>query len=162
MGMAEKIASLRSELLKSLEHIEQFSTYYEGFRQDFPPDRVNPKNYDLVILADIISDYYTALETAFVRISKFFENNLDQERWHKNLLEKMTMEVPGIRNAVIRNQTYLLLSEILRFRHFKRYYFDFSYDRDRMNYLEKKFLDSLPLVREDLHSFLEFIGNISN
>ena len=44
---------------------------------------------------------YTALETLFLRVSQFFENRLAPDRWHSDLLEKMTLEVPGIRQPLI-------------------------------------------------------------
>lgn len=105
-------------------------------------------------MADIFADYYTCLETVFVRISKFFENNLDTTKWHTHLLGKMTLTIPGIRNCLLRDETYNTLKEILRFRHLKRYYFEFDYDRDRIEFLEKKFLISYPLIKEDLNNYL--------
>ena len=160
MGKSDRIASLKAELLNTLGQLDKTFSYYEEFREDFPRNGLNHKKYDLVILADILTDYYTCLETAFVRISKFFENNLEQDRWHKHLLEKMILDIPGIRKAVLSKESYNLLDEFLRFRHFKRYYYDYHYDEDRMEYLEKKFHQSIPLVREDIQLFLVFLDEI--
>lgn len=41
----------------------------------------------------------------------------------------------------------------MRFRHFKRYYFKFEYDKDRIEFLEKKFRLVLPLIKKDLNEF---------
>jgi hypothetical protein len=160
MGVSDRIATLKAELQKTLMQLDKSFAYYQDFRKDFPENELNSKNYDLVILADIITDYYTCLETAFVRISKFFENSLENDRWHKHLLEKMVLDIPGIRKAVLRNESYNLLDEFLRFRHFKRYYYDFNYDKDRMEYLEMKFHQSLPMVREDIQRFLVFLDEV--
>ena len=160
MGDHEKIANLKAELLKTIKQLEKTFTYYGEFRKDFPYNRKDSKKYDLVLLADIITDYYTCLETGFVKISKFFENNLEQDRWHKHLLEKMTLEIPGIRNAVLQEKTYALLDEFLRFRHFKRYYYSYNYDQDRMEYIEKKFQQSIPLVKGDIKEFILFLEKL--
>ena len=160
MTLKNDIASLKGEILKALGHIDRIHAYYLQFRRDYPENVTNDRNYDLVILADIIADFYTCLETAFVRISKFFENSLDQDKWHRHLLEKMVLVIPGIRDAVLRDETYHLLDEFLRFRHFKRYYYDFDYDRDRMCFLEKKLNQSILLVKADLESFLEFLDRL--
>ena len=40
----------------------------------------------------------------------------------------MTWTVPEVRERVISDATYHALSELRRFRHFKRYYFAFDYD----------------------------------
>lgn len=162
MGDFEKIANLKAELLKTIKQLDKTFVYYGEFRKDFPQNRTDSKKYDLVLLADIITDYYTCLETGFVRISKYFENNLDQDRWHKHLLEKMTLEIPGIRNAVLQEKTYNLLDEFLRFRHFKRYYYGYNYDQDRMEYLEKKFQQSIPLVKKDIQEFILFLEELDS
>jgi hypothetical protein len=72
----------------------------------------------------------------------------------------MVLDIPGIRKAVLSNESYNLLDEFLRFRHFKRYYYDFNYDKDRMEYLEMKFHQSLPMVREDIQRFLVFLDEV--
>ncbi|MEA2013242.1 MAG: hypothetical protein U9O87_09255 [Verrucomicrobiota bacterium] len=119
------------------------------------------KNYDLVILSNIFIDYYTCLETLFVRIFKFFENNLDKSKWHLNLLDKMNLEIPEVRKRLLSDKTYGMLKEILRFRHFKRYYFEFDYDRDRIDFLEKKYLVSYELIKKDLDNYKLFLNELA-
>ena len=160
MDRNNAIASLIAELQATLCHMEQVAAYHLQFRFDFPMADPHQRNYDLVILADIISDYYTCLETAFVRVSRFFENHLESDRWHKHLLQKMKLEIPGVRRALLREETFLLLDDFLRFRHFRRYYYDYHYDRDRMLFLESRFQKSLPLVREDVEQFIGFLHEL--
>lgn len=62
--------------------------YEKNDKEDFKK-MPQEKSCDLVILADIFADYYTCVETAFVRISKFFENSIDQSKCHIHLLEKI-------------------------------------------------------------------------
>lgn len=150
---------LVSEIEKTIVLLGRINNYHKGVKEDFKA-MPQEKSYDLVILADIFADYYTCVETVFVRISKFFENSLDKSQWHTHLLDKMTLEIPNIRKRLLRDETYKQLKEILRFRHFKRYYFEFEYDRDRIEYLEKKFLLSYPLVIEDLRNYIEFLKKL--
>ncbi|MCF6334905.1 MAG: hypothetical protein L3J12_04120 [Spirochaetales bacterium] len=120
---------LIGEISKSIELLNKINGKYLSFtekRNSFPD------NFDLIVLAEIITDYYTCLETVFVRISKTFENNLEKIRWHANLLERMIVEIPGIRKALLSDRSYNLLKEIMRFRHFKTYYFELEYDKDRI------------------------------
>lgn len=67
------------------------------------------------MIANLLSGWYACLETQFLRISRFFENPLAAERWHQDLLEKMTLDLPGIRQAVIHSDTAVLLGELLPF-----------------------------------------------
>jgi hypothetical protein len=61
----------------------------------------------------VITSYYTCLETIFLRISQFFENQLNPEKWHKHLLEKMRIQINGVREQAISDDTYYLLLELL-------------------------------------------------
>jgi hypothetical protein len=85
-----------------------------------------------LIVAGLIENYYTCLETVFLRISQFFENTLDPERWHTDLLEKMTLQIEGVRLPAVSQSNYTNLMELLKFRYFRRYYFELEYDWDRL------------------------------
>lgn len=159
MSATDKVRTLQGELAKTLGRVAEIEEYHAEFRRDFPPVET-PRNYDLVLLADLVTDYYTCLETGFVRISKLFENHVDP-RWHKSLLERMALEIPAIRARVLAEDTFACLDELMRFRHFRRYYFDRRYERERMALLEKTFLRSLPLVRRDLAAFLAFLEELA-
>jgi len=98
----------------------------------------------------------------FLRISQFFENDLNPGKWHQDLLHKMCLHIEGIRNPVISRETEALLSEILRFRHFKRYYFEFEYDWDRINFLLKKFDRLRAGIVLDLTRFGEFLRGLAD
>ena len=50
------------------------------------------------------------------------------------------------------------LFELLKFRHFKRYYFELEYDWDRLDYLVAKLSQAHPLVMHDLERFARFMG----
>jgi hypothetical protein len=159
MSASSGLHVLQGELARTLSVVGESQVYHRRFRSDFPgvPTELN---YDLTILADILTDYYTAVETAFVRIAKAFENTLEERRWHKSLLERMRIEVPGVREQVLSDATYRHLHELMRFRHFRRYYFDRKYDRGRMDLLEKSFLESIPLIRADLERFRTFLEDL--
>jgi hypothetical protein len=59
--------------------------------------REDPTRENRIVLAEIIANYYTCLETIFLRVSQHFENNLAAERRHQDLLEKMTIDIDGVR-----------------------------------------------------------------
>ena len=160
MNDPTELASLKGDLSKTLEKIDAIERFYQEFKCDavlLPAG----KSYDLIVLADVLVDFYTCLETGFVRISKFFENQLDPSRWHSHLIEKMTVDVAEVRPRLLGDRTYALLLELMKFRHFKRYYFAVAYDRDRMEYLEKKFNEALPLVRADLLAFINALDRLA-
>lgn len=154
------IPSLRGNLQKTLELLGKVEEKYKAFtlkRADFPPGM----GYDLIILAELVADTCTCLETFFVRVSRTFENHLEREKWHASLLDNMLLEIPGIRKAVISQEAYSLLRELMSFRHFKRYSFELEYDPDKMEFLEKKLKQLFPLIRDELTDYDSFLDELS-
>ncbi len=121
---------------------------------DFIGSKVHGRKRDriaAIVVADALSRYYTAAETVFVRIARFFENSLGESRWHADLLQRMSIAIPGVRPAAISRATMTSLSELLRFRHFSRYYVELEYDWERLSFLLMK----LDAVRSALPSELK-------
>lgn len=79
---------------------------------------------DWAALGYTIHGFYNALEGYFSRISKFFENNLSRDSWHKDLLDRMTLEIPGVRPALLKTPELVdAIGEVRGFRHvFRRHY----------------------------------------
>ena len=105
--------------------------------------------------------FYTCLETAFLRISQFFENALNSSRWHEQLLRAMTRTIPSVRERVISDASYAALSELRRFRHFKRYYFAFDYDWDRLELVRAKYLACRGPVRAELAAYSAYLQRLA-
>lgn len=72
----------------------------------------------------------------------------------------MTLEIEGLREAVLSESVYAILLELMKFRHFRRYYFEFEYDWDKLGYLEKKYQQVKPLVTADLQRFDGFLKSV--
>lgn len=137
-------------VLTNIHHL--YSSYQGIFKNESKRDL-----RDAVLLAEILCNSYTCIETILFRISRAFENHLDSEQWHKELLRKMRLEIPGIRKAVLSHESYLLLDELRRFRHFKRYYYEFEYDWLRLDYLQKMYEKLVPLIHEELENYIVFL-----
>ena len=159
MSVEGKLLTLKSEITKGISVLGKINNYYNNYMDnEFDPD--SKRTDHAIVISDLICNYYTCLETIFLRISQFFENSLLKEKWHQDLLEKMTLQIDGVRSAVITNETYNILLELLKFRHFKRYYFDFNYDWDKLDFIQKKFNHGVTNVKKDLNEFLIFLEHI--
>lgn len=65
-----------------------------------------------------IHTLYGIVENYFVRISKFFENGIPKDRWHRVLLERMALDISGVRPPFFTEPTHLKDAyELLAFRH---------------------------------------------
>ncbi len=106
-----------------------------------------------IVVAQILDNTYTAVETALLRISQGFDNALSPDRWHADLLDKMLLAKEGVRPRVLSDESHRLLTELMRFRHFKRYYLELDYDWSKLRYLLSVLKKCLPLVRSELTAF---------
>lgn len=73
-----------------------------------------------VAVAYLLHNLYTAFESYFLRVAKHFENSIDDASWHRELLDRMRIDVPEIRPAVIDSDLADPLDELRRFRHLFR------------------------------------------
>lgn len=159
--MTQKIAllDLVAEIEKGKKIFKENFQFYKKFKKkDFSV--LGKRTAAAMVLSQVFTDFYTSAETIFLRISQFFENSLRKEEWHKDLLKKMTLTIKEIRKAAITDETYKAMDEILRFRHFRRYYFELEYDWDRIEFIEKKYIQCQKLLPRDLDSFIKFLRNL--
>ncbi len=159
LGMSDRIRLLTDEIQKSRAVADRIAGRIRELRTTEPTRR----GHDPVLAiaaAKLLENYYTCLETMFLRISQFFENSLSASHWHAELLEKMTLSVTGRRAAVICVETRLLLDELRRFRHFARYYFDIDYDWAKIEFLFGVLDRVVPALAEDLNEFLIFLSRL--
>jgi len=153
------IAVLIAQAKNTLEIIKQNRQFYSKFKEnEFV--LLKKSTVSAMVFSQIFVDFYTCIETFLFRVSQQFENNLKKEQWHKELLQKMALNIVDIRPAVLSQNTVLLLSEILRFRHFKRYYFDFDYDWTKLDLIDIKFTQVYDLLILDIQNFIIFLEEI--
>ncbi|MFP4180208.1 MAG: hypothetical protein ACLFSA_09165, partial [Spirochaetaceae bacterium] len=152
-------ATLKGHIKKHMSLLcESMDELHAAMDKDIPMLGKTPRA--AVLVAGLMENYYTCSETIFVRISQFFENNLSPDKLHQDLLERMTLEVENTRPQVLSDNVYRDLLEIMRFRHFKRYYFGTAYDWERLEELLKR-IERLhrPLI-ENLEQFILFLDDL--
>lgn len=73
---------------------------------------------ETVFLGYQLHNLYSALEDLFKKVAACFENQVDDlARYHRDLLQKMSFSVPGVRPNLLTRENYQLLDELRRFRH---------------------------------------------
>ena len=73
---------------------------------------------------------------------------------------KMTLRIENVRESVISDNTYASLLELLKFRHFKRYYFQMNWDWDKIEFLQKKLRQVHPVLLDELKVFVVFLKKL--
>ena len=98
------IAKMTNELAKlarlKKDHYEDFGSGIAGVRSKTEKAAIS---YNL-------HNFYNGCENIFRMISDYYENILMAGRFHKDLLERMTLEIPKIRPCVITDELFECLS----------------------------------------------------
>lgn len=152
---AEIAADIRSQI-RILDEL------YEYFQQILTDDvvREGKSRKNGLVLAGLLENYYAAAETVMFRIAQAFGNSIDGDRWHADLLNRLNIEVSGIRPRLLSDESYDALDELRRFRHFKRYYYRIEYDWDKLDFLVAKIQRLHPLFIRELEAFRTFTEEI--
>lgn len=108
-----------------------------------------------------LHDFYSGLERIFRHIGSIVDRSTPaSEGWHRDLLNQMCLDLPGIRPRVLSEQTCGDLDEFLRFRHIVRNVYAFRLDGDRVTELAREARKLNNQVANELHSFAEFLGQV--
>ncbi|NPV29178.1 MAG: hypothetical protein HPY58_05850 [Firmicutes bacterium] len=108
---------------------------------------------ELMGLAHCLEGFYTGVEDIFLDVLTTINHaTLASETWHRDLLRRMTLDIPKVRPPVIDESLARKLDEYRRFRHRARHmYSPLVPDWDRMKHL----VYDLPEVLESLISRME-------
>ena len=99
------------------------------------------------IIGSYLHDYYCGLERIFVHVAKSFGQSLPTgNQWHKELLDEMTLSIPGVRTALLSKKALVKIDELRGFRHVFRNAYGFSIDPVR----EQVLLNSLPEISKSV------------
>ncbi|HTX73926.1 MAG TPA: hypothetical protein VMC79_13930 [Rectinemataceae bacterium] len=114
---------------------------------------------DWAALGYTMHNLYCAFENYFLRIAKFFENGLDPRSWHRELIERMALTIPGTRPGLFSPEYARRMGELMRFRHAFRNVYDDELDPRRLSILN----DDLPALIDDFDPFHErFVSALQN
>ncbi len=81
------------------------------------------------VIGSYLHDYYCSLEKVFIHVAKSFDEGLPiGNQWHKELLEEMSLNISGVRTALISKQTMVKIDELRGFRHVFRNAYGFNID----------------------------------
>lgn len=137
------------------DDLEKIDAIYEELG---PPElEESTPQETLIVIAYRLHSLYTAFENIFRNIASAFENHLDPAEWHRQLLERMRLDLTPIRPAVIDEEAQEGLEELRRFRHVFRSMYGLRFDPIRLRVVLQKALELKDLYRSQIERFLEFL-----
>ena len=79
-----------------------------------------------------LHNLYGAFEQLFEEVARFFENQIDESRYHADMIRRMQLELQGIRPVLLSADTASDLDELRRFRHLFRHAYAAELDPDKV------------------------------
>jgi hypothetical protein len=153
--MREKYLVLDRNVRSDLEQIDRL---YEALGS--PELTEASPQEELIVVSYRLHSLYGALENIFRNIAHAFENQVSQESWHREVLQRMRLDLTPLRPAVIDTQAYEKLDELRRFRHVFRTMYGLDLDSLRLQVVLRRALELKPLYRGQIERFLEFLPSI--
>ncbi len=116
---------------------------------------------ELARVAVALHHAYGAVEGAFERICRVIEGSVPEGRdSHQALLESMSLEIAGIRPAVVSMMALGDLRRLLSFRHFFRHAYVVNLDPVRLEEVRSRALALAPVLAADLDRFDTFLAEL--
>lgn len=110
-----------------------------------------------------LHNLYGAVEDLMQIVAKAFENNVaDLSRWHTQLLDRMTLTIPGVRPALFAAETAVLLHQLRGFRHFFRHAYGATVSVGRVRQILDITRQLQPLLPQDITRFRQALTQISD
>jgi hypothetical protein len=118
---------------------------------------------DWAALGYTIHAFYNTLENYFLRIGKFFENSLSRDAWHRELLDRMSLEIPGLRPALLDNEECReALEELRGFRHVFRHHYGKRLKPEKVKLVQKYVTVAAELFPEEHRFFCEKLSRLAD
>ena len=151
-------ADIRDELEKLSKLEKEFQAVYERLHQD---ENQIPA-YDRGAIGYMLHCFYNGCENIFRSIARFFENEVEPQTWHRNLLKRMKYEVEGYRPHVIDDTLFKLLDDFRGFRHKFRHSYSYELDWEKERLVAAKLPDASKLLHRQINEFLKAIDQIAS
>lgn len=112
---------------------------------------------DYAALGYTIHNVFNLIENYATRIAKTFENQIDPASWHRDLIERMQIEIDGVRPALWGRELAGRVDELRGFRHVFRNMYANDLDPRRVAAVQ----EGLPeTISRFMHAHDRFIGNL--
>lgn len=150
--LAQEIRDDRDALTRLCQDLRELARRWE-----------NPSKAEVALGAVTVHAWYTGLERIFERVARQLDGEVPTGRQgHADLLRQVTVEVPGIRPAVVSSELHAELRQVLAFRHFFRHAYAVTLAPD----LLKKEVDRVGSLADEvdasLDAFLRFLSATLN
>lgn len=105
-----------------------------------------------------LQNFYTAIEKIFTVIGKNIDKTIPEgSNWHSELLDQMTLEIKGVRPALVSRDTKSKLEDYLGFRHVVRNVYSSYLNPKKIEPLVKDLQSLNKILKSEIEEFLQLI-----
>jgi hypothetical protein len=156
MGMNEiGLQKLRAELELDIERLTALKEKNQRAAERATVGDADELDY--AALGYTIHNVFNLIENYATRIAKTFENQIDPVSWHRDLVERMQIEIDGVRPALWERDLAARVDELRRFRHVFRNMYANDLDPRRVAAVQERLPETISRFLQAHH---RFIGNL--
>lgn len=159
--MIARYETLRHRIQMELVEMDRIQ---EAIQRHWQKVRTSPTDRDAYLnsVAFNLHGFYSGLERLFELIAIELDGGtLGGDSWHTELLKQMTLNVDGVRPAVLRPETAARLDEYRKFRHVVRNIYATNLDPVRIESLITGLSAFWKELRAELERFLRLLHKIA-
>lgn len=153
MPTAKQLKRLRAELNTDFEQLSRLEEKNRKAVERIEAGATDELDY--AALGYTIHNVYSLIENYALRIAKVFENEIDAATWHKDLIERMQLEIDSVRPALWSWELAQRIDELRRFRHLFRNLYALDLDAERLLLVQKRLPTTVNEFRSAHGAFLE-------
>jgi len=144
-----------------LAELEEISVLVGRAEQGWAKARVSHDDFFLDGVALNLHGFYSGLERIFERIASAVDETVpDGANWHQELLSQLSIEIPGVRPAVISTGLKEELEAYRGFRHIVRNVYAYHLRPEKMAPLVEKLPTVFTSVEREVAAFAGFLQSI--
>ncbi len=144
-----------------ISELKELSVLAKRAEQGLKKAKEKNDDYYFDSVALNLHSIYSGLERIFERIATAIDSSLPSgTNWHRELLNQMAIEVPGIRPAVISSDLKEKLEEYRGFRHVVRNVYTYRLKPEKIEGLVSMLNTVMAKVETDITGFANFLQSI--
>ncbi len=148
LSIQDRINQELNKILQALQQLEIF------LRELSNQSDVMYQNALINSIALNFHGVYTGIERIFEVIAKKIDQRFPTgDKWHRDLLEQMSVDIPRVRKAVITEETRLILDELRQFRHLVRSAYSCQLDEEKVLIIAHQIVNSYQTIINDIQLF---------
>ena len=138
--------------------LKEFSILIERIELGMQKAKAQSDDFYLDSVALNLHGFYSGVERLFEKIAGSIDGSMPEgANWHQELLNQISIEVPGVRPAVISAELKEKLEEYRGFRHVVRNVYTYHLDPAKVKPLVKNIRRVRKKLEKELSAFARFI-----